>query len=183
MTETPSPDLSAEPTVTLLRLKTGAAPKLGQHAHGAIHYELLADTNRQTLLLRLTSNDGGGNHSLELVPFARVQAIVAGLPADAAVPSRVFRSCFRGKSQNNAGFACCLLRAEGLLTPVDGKRYQHKVVGDWENWVNQTMALTSEPVEVPLSLVGDALPVDTPAPVRRSKRKTQPEETEDACPA
>lgn len=185
MTETSSRDTPAEPGVTLLRLKTGAAPKLGQHAHGAIHYELLADTNRQTLLLRLTGNDGGGNHSLELVPFSRVQAIVAGLPADAAVPFRVFRSCFRGKSQNNAGFACCLLRAEGLLTSVDGKRYQHKVAGDWENWASQALALSGETVDLAVSLVGDALPVDTPAllPVRRGKRKTQPEEAEDACPA
>lgn len=185
MTETPSRDTPAAPTVTLLRLKTGAAPKLGQHAHGAIHYELLADTNRQTLLLRLTGNDGGGNHSLELVPFSRVQAIVAGLPPDSPVPSRVFRSSFRGRSQNNAGFCCLALRAEGLLFPVEGKRYQHKVAGDWENWATQTLALTGEPVDLPVSLVGDALPVDTPAqlPVRRGKRKTQPEEAEDACPA
>jgi len=188
MTETPPCDTPAstiEPTLTLLRLKSGKAPKLGQHAHGAIHYELLTDPSRQTLLLRLAGNDGGGNYSPELLPFARVQMVAAGLPPDSPVPSRVFRSCFRGRSQNNAGFACCLLRAEGLLLPVEGKRYQHRVVGDWENWVTQTLALSGEPAELPLSLVGDALPVDTaaPQPVRRGRRKTEPAEAEDACAA
>ena len=171
-----------EPAVPLLCLKAGTAAKLGQHAHGTIHYELLTDTSRQTLLLRLTRNEGGGNFSLELLPFVRVQALADGLPPDSPVPSRVFRSCFRGRSQNNAGFLCCLLRAEGLLASVDGKLYQHRVVGDWPAWAAATLRLHGEPAELPVSLVGDALPLDTPAPVtpRRGRRKTQPEETEDA---
>lgn len=183
MTHTKPHDTKVEPTIPLFCLKTGTAPKLGQHAQGAIHYELLTDADRQTLLLRLTGNDGGGNHSPEPVPFSRVQAIVAGLPPDSPVPSRVFRSCFRGRSQNNAGFCCLALRAEGLLLPIEGKRYQHKVAGDWANWATQTLALPGEPTELAVSLVGDALPVDTPAPVpmRRGKRKTQPEDAEDAC--
>ena len=182
MTHTITNDTPAAPAIPLLRLKAGAAAKLGEHAHGAIHYELLADSGRQTLLLRLTRNEGGGNHSLELVPFTRVQALADGLPPDSPVPSRVFRSCFRGRSQNNAGFLCCLLRAEGLLTSVQGKLYQHRVSGDWPAWAAETLRQHGEPAELPASLVGDALPLDTPAPVtpRRGRRKAQPEETEDA---
>lgn len=182
MTHTLPHDIPAAPAIPLLCLKAGAAPKLGQHAHGTIHYELLADTDRQTLLLRLTRNEGGGNHSLELVPFTRVQAVADGLPPDSPVPSRVFRSCFRGRSQNNAGFLCCLLRTEGLLASVEGKLYQHRVIGNWSAWAADTLRLPGEIAELPAGLVGDALPLDTPSPVtpRRGRRKAHTEETEDA---
>ena len=182
MTHTKPHDTPVEPAIPLLCLKTGTAAKLGQHAHGAIHYELLTDTGRQTLLLRLTGNEGGGNYSPELVPFVRVQTLADGLPPDSPVPSRVFRSCFRGRSQNNAGFLCCLLRAEGLLASVEGKLYQHHVTGDWSGWAAEMLHLSGDLAELPAGLVGDALPLDTPSPVtpRRGRRKAQLEETEDA---
>lgn len=178
----------SEPTVSLLRLKAATAAKLGQHARGEIHYELLADSDHRALFLRLTSSDGGGNFSPELVPFIRIQTLVTDLP-DSPVPSRVFRPCFRGRSQNNAGFLCCLLRAEGLLTSTEGKMYQHRVVGDWSAWAAETLPMPGELIELPLSLVGDALPLDTPAsaPVSRRRRNKLPQgesgEQGDACAA
>lgn len=169
-------------TVPLLRLKAATAAKLGQNAGGAIHYEVLADTARQVLLLRLTRNDGGGNFSPEAVPFCRVQAVADALPPDTPVHSRVFRSCHRGRSQNNQGFLCCLLRAEGLLGPVDGKLYQHRVTGDWPAWAADMLCQPGEAAELPAILLADALPLDTPAPVtpRRGRRKAQTEDADDA---
>lgn len=184
MTKTIPHNLSAESIIPLLSLKAGRAVKLGQHSNGVIHYELLADAGRQSLLLRLTRNEGGGNFSPELVPFARVQAIVSGLPSDSPVASRVFRTCFRGRSQNNAGFCCCLLRAEGLLAPIEGKRYQHRVTGDWSAWAERILALPGSSIELPGSQAEDALPQDTPVPVpgRRGRHKAQRrEEAEDDC--
>ena len=140
-----------EPTISLLRLKAATAPKLGQNAGGSIHYEVLADTARQVLLLRLTRNESGGNFSPEAIPFSRVQAVADALPPGSPVPSRVFRSCYRGRSQNNQGFLCCLLRAEGLLGPVEGKLYQHHVTGDWPAWAADMLRQPGEPAELPLS--------------------------------
>lgn len=178
---TPSP----EQQVALLRLKTGSAPKLGQHAAGAIHYEVLADAGRQVLLLRLTRNDSGGNFSPEAIPFSRVQAVADALPPESPVPSRLFRSCHRGRSQNNPGFLCCLLRAEGLLGAVEGKLYEHRVTGDWPAWAAAMLGQPSEPAELPVSLVADALPLDTPAPLSRRRRhgRAKDDEADDACPA
>ena len=174
-----------EQTISLLRLKAATAPKLGQNAGGSIHYELLADTTRQVLMLRLTRNDGGGNFSPEAIPFSRVQAVAEALPPGSCVPSRVFRSCHRGRSQNNQGFLCCLLRTEGLLGPVEGKLYQHRVTGDWPAWAADMLGQPGEPSELPVTLLGDALPLDTPAPglPRRGRSRTRHDEADDARPA
>lgn len=179
--EVPTP----EPTIPLLCLKSGIANKLGRNGHGEIHYEILTNTSRKMLFLRLTQNTGGGNHSQELVPFSRAQAVVASIPPDAPIPSRVFRSCFKGRSQNNAGFYCLALRAEGLLAPVEGNRYAHQLAGDWENWVTQTLALNGEPVDLPVSLAGETSAEESTAPsqTRRGKRKIAQGETDDACAA
>lgn len=174
-----------EQTIPLLRLKAATAPKLGQNAGGSIHYEVLADTARQVLLLRLTQNESGGNFSPEAVPFSRVQAVADALPPGSPVPSRVFRSCCRGRSQNNQGFLCCLLRAEGLLGPVEGKLYQHHVTGDWPAWAADMLRQPGEPAELPGPLLADVLPLDTPAPglPRRGRGRTRHDEADDACPA
>ena len=184
-TNAPATDIPV-PGIPFLRLKTGSAAKLGARSQGAVAYEVLTDLERRQIHLRLTANSGGGNHSLEAVPFATVQSIVNGLEAGAPFASRVFRGAFRGGSQNNPGFLACLLRTEGLLAAAEGKAFQHVVSGDWSAWADALLTQPGEAVELPLKLAQAALPADTAAPSlpgRRGRRKSRVEEADDACAA
>ncbi len=170
----------AEPiTETYLCLKSASAPKLGQHATGRIHYQLLTDPERRQLFIRITQNDGAGYFSKELVPFDKVQAAVADLDAEQPFPSKVLKFSFRGASQNNSGFLACAMRAEGLLTSIPDKVHLHRRHGDWAAWASACLEQPGEPMEIAVSggktaaSAAVTLPVDTAAPMPKKPRKDQ----------
>ena len=177
-TATINPTPPAEPIKeTYLCLKTASANKLGQRATGQIHYQLLTDVEKRQVYLRITQNDGGGYHSRECVPFDKVQAAVSSLNTDMPFPSKVFKDCFHGQSQNNSGFLACILRAEGLLVSIPDKVHLHRCDGDWTAWAASLLEQPGEPVEI---VVGKgtssaeitlAVPADTPLAEPMTSRK------------
>lgn len=50
-------------------LRSGEAHKVGQRSTGTIRYDLISDSTRTSLFIRITGNDGGGYFSRELIDF------------------------------------------------------------------------------------------------------------------
>lgn len=179
-TETAQPAL-----VTLTVLKAANAPKLGKRSAGMnIHYRLWTDEQRQEIYWQIAANDGGGQHSLELVPTAKLESTLSPLAGKEPIRTRTLRSTFAGRSTNNAGFIVCALYAEGFLSPSD-KAHHHAVSEiDWNAWRQSCLSLPGQSVELPLALATAALPADTADPVpkgrRSGKRKLHAEEGEEA---
>ena len=74
------------------------------------------------IFFKLVSNTGGGFFTSQWFAYSRVVAALDAWPEDQPITSMALRSVIgNGKSANNAGFACALIVAAGLLEPVPGK--------------------------------------------------------------
>ncbi len=121
-----------------ISLKSGTAHKTRQHSSaGCLHYRVLADSSQQ-LYLTITGNDDGGYYSKEIVPFAKIE-----LPKE-LFTSKVFKTAFVGKSTNNAGFLAAILRAEGLIAPVENAIHKYKVLPKLDDWKKRMLALADK---------------------------------------
>jgi hypothetical protein len=128
-------------------LKTDKALKLGKHAEGVIHYQILSDTERKKLMFKIIGNEGGGYHSKEILAFGDVEACLARHPQDQPFRSKLLQAVFTGRSSNNAGFLAAILRAEGLLAFAPDTEGRHVVANDWTAWKASTLAEPGQPVD------------------------------------
>ncbi|MCD2515509.1 hypothetical protein LQ564_04200 [Massilia sp. G4R7] len=128
-------------------LKSAKANKLGKHAEGGIHYQILTDSQRQDPSFRIVGNEGGGYFSKEVVAFGNVEACLATHPQEQPFPSKLLQTAFTGRSSNNAGFLAAILRAEGLLTLAPDTEGRHVISGDWAAWKASVLAEQGQPVE------------------------------------
>lgn len=156
---------------THLLLRSGEARKVGQRSTGAIRYDIVSDSERTKVFIRITGNDGGGYFSRELVDFDKAIDNVASYKNGNPFPSKVFASAFFGKSSNNAGFLAAVLRGEQLLDAAPGSDFQHVISGEWANWKATALLLEGRPIEEPKS--SDAAQADdaNKALPKRSKSK------------
>jgi hypothetical protein len=133
---------------SFLLLRTGTAKKLGKQSEGGISYRILSDADRKSLCLSITGNDSGGYFSREIVPFSKVEACVAKHEQEKSFPSRVFKvGVFTGRSSNDPGFLCAIMRAEKLLAAAPDVESQHVVAGDWTAWKKSLLSETGTPIE------------------------------------
>lgn len=128
-------------------LKSAKANKLGKHAEGGIHYQILTDSQRQDASFKIVGNEGGGYFSKEVVAFGGVEACLAEHPQDQPFPSKLLQTAFTGRSSNNAGFLAAILRAEGLLALAPDTEGRHVISGDWADWKASVLAEPGQPVE------------------------------------
>lgn len=162
-------------------LKTSTAMKLGKQAVGVISYQILTDSARTEPMIRITSNDGGGYVSKEVVPFRNVEACIAQQEKDQAFPSKLFQAAFTGRSSNNGGFLAAILRTEALLALAPDAEGRHIIAGDWAEWKAALLAEPSQPIVTEAAPSEEAKPNDddaepdhegekaTPTPTRRKK--------------
>ncbi len=130
-------------------VKQATASKTGARANGTIGYQILTNAARTELMLMITSNEGGGNFSNEIVPFANVTDSLKGVKAAQPFPAKTLKSAFKGKSANNPGFMAAILRAEGLTTPAPEASSQHVQAGDWKAWSAGLLAQEGVPYVPP----------------------------------
>jgi hypothetical protein len=104
-------------------LKEGTCPT--SSGKSTLGYQVGIDDSG-AILLRVSSNDGGGFFSNEWIAFTDIQAALKAWPDDQGITSMTFRKIFRGKSSNTPGFLIAVLVAEGLLEPMPGKSRVHQ---------------------------------------------------------
>ena len=148
------PALPAGPQTYLL-LREAHAAKLGPRSIGAIRYQVLTDTQRQALFLRIAGNEGGGYVSDEAVPMRSIMQCVDEHPTDQPLRATVFKPAFVGRSSNNWGFLTAILLTEGLLTRDGEKPHALVNTGRWDAWWTDHMAIGGDLAEV---RVGKELP-------------------------
>jgi len=164
--------------VTLPVLKAANAPKLGKRSAGRnVHYRLWTDDQRHDVYWQIAANDGGGQHSLELVAMTKVLDTLTTQAGKEPFRTRILRGVFRGRSTNNAGFLVCALYAEGLIAASEKANHHVITNADWEAWRQNCLKQPGQPVELAMDLARAALPADTAEPAskgrRGSKRKAQ----------
>ena len=172
-------DIEQKPQVELVLLKAATAPKLSKRSAGSsLQYRLWTDEKRSDVFWQIAANDGG-QHSLELVPMAKVQATIATQAGNDPFRTRLLRSTFSGRSTNNAGFLVCAMAAEGLLIASD-KAHHHVVHGNWADWQQAVLSIDGQPAMIAAVLAVAALPADTSEPVQKGKRNGRQRTSADA---
>lgn len=146
--------LTAGPQTYLL-LREAHSPKLGPRSTGAILYQVLIDTERQAIFLRIAGNEGGGYVSDEAVPVRTLMQCASEHPADQPLRAATFKPAFVGRSNNNWGFMSAILLTEGLLSRDGDKPHALIDTGRWEAWLSDHMAIGGDLTEV---RVGKELP-------------------------
>lgn len=131
-----------------LLLKAATAKKLGKQAEGDIHYQILADLERQGLYITITGNDGGGYFSREAVSFENVEDCFAKWESGKPFPSKLFQPAFTGRSTNNASFLAAVLHAEALLAFAPETEGRHLIACDWAQWKRALLAEPGTQIEI-----------------------------------
>lgn len=170
MTTTPMIDETTQ--VELILLKESRAQKLSKRSAGrTLLYRLWTNPQRSDVFWQIAANEGG-QHSLELVPMAKVQAAIAVQAGNDPFRTRLLRGTFSGRSTNNAGFLVCAMTAEGLLLASD-KAHHHVLHGDWTDWLQAVLRMDGQPATINAALALAALPADTSEPVQKGKRSSR----------
>lgn len=130
---------TAVETPTVRVIKRGSCKTISGKSD--ITYQLGSDADDQ-LVFRLHSNDGGGFFSMEWILVADILAALESWDADKPITSVAVSKLFRGKSVNSAAFLLAALKAEGVLSSIEGKQRCHEL-GDVEAFLAQAKALQS----------------------------------------
>ena len=117
-----------------LSLKSAKANKIGQRSQGFIEYRILTDQTLKQLYIIITGNDDGGYYSKEIVPFEKIEQSLEGIKPDIAIPSKLFKKAFIGKSNNNHAFMAAILRNEKLIAPMNDAVRKHSIQPGWDRW-------------------------------------------------
>ena len=103
-------------------LKKGTCPTLS--GKSKLSYVIGTDDNE--VYIRIAANTGGGFHSGEWVAVKDIEAALTKTP-DEITSLNLFK-LFRGKSVNSAGFLLAVLKHEGVVQTVKGKKRKHTLV-------------------------------------------------------
>src|SRR6056297_1299271 len=106
-----------------------------------IYYCLGSDSEDQ-LMMKIYSNNGGGFFSDEWLPVSKILGTLESWEPDTPITSVALTPLFRGRSVNTPAFLTAALKAEGVLTPIDGKQRCDQL-GDVEGFLAQCKQLQS----------------------------------------
>lgn len=129
---------------TYLLLREAHAAKLGPRSVGAILFQVLTDTERQALFLRIAGNEAGGHASDEAVAVQAIRQCISAQPADEPLRAASLKPAFVGRSNNNSGFMTAILVHEGLLSRDAEKTHLMTDTGRWDAWCAEHMAIGGE---------------------------------------
>jgi hypothetical protein len=112
------------PELTIRVLKSGTCQSLSGKAK--LTYQVGCD-NEANLAVRVATNTGGGFFSDEWVPLTAIDKVVQSPAAKKGLTSTAFRSIFKGKSVNTAGFLLAVLSHERAVRRQEGKSRLYEV--------------------------------------------------------
>ena len=99
------------------------------------------------IYLRIHANDGGSYFSQEWVAWNDIRNALEKVPKDQPITSIVLYRRFKGKSVNTPALLLAVLKHEGLLRPMKGKKRSHELVNTdaFPEKVEKLMASNAKP--------------------------------------
>ena len=128
---------------------SGQAAKIGMRSQGKVQYQILTDTAREQIWVRLSGNDSSGCFSPEPIAFAAIESCVQSVQKDRPVSSKALMACFRGRSSNNGPFLTAVLRDLGLLKAQESNTNLSQLAGDWQAWTKAMLEAPGVDFEIP----------------------------------
>lgn len=151
------------------RLLDARVPTLS--GSSAIQYAVLADPEHHHLHLLITAAEGGGNFNREVVSLDALEAAIDAAPAGKPFVSKQLRAAFRGRSNNNAPYACAALLDQGLLAKSPTAKFGLVKAGDWAGWRRERLAMEGEPYLFPPLPAAAPAAETTPTPDTGKRKK------------
>ena len=105
-------------------LKEATCPTLSGADKTQLTYQILSD-DAGDIYIKVTGNKGGGFWASENTPYAAIDDLIANIGGDESLTAWALRPLFVGKSSNSPGYLLSVLRAEGLVKPLPGKKRLH----------------------------------------------------------
>ena len=115
----------SDPLESISILKKASCPTLSGKSTLTYHIGCTADSE---IYFRIHANDGGGFFSREWVAWKEIQHHLEKVPKTTPITSVVLHRLFKGKSVNTPAFLLAVLKHEGLLRPLKGKKRSHELV-------------------------------------------------------
>jgi hypothetical protein len=110
-------------TNELLILKKGTCPTLT--GKSKLSY-VIGCNDQNDVFIRIAANTGGGFYSGEWVAVKDIETALTKTPDE--VTSLALFKLFKGKSVNSAGFLLAVLKHEGVVETVKGKKRKHTYI-------------------------------------------------------
>lgn len=120
-------DLSIPVTPSIQILKTAECPSLSSRS--TLTYHIGVDMESKALgelYFQISFNTGKGLFNKEWIPAGSIREVFEKLPETAAVTSISLNAIFSGKSTNSSGFLLAVLKAEGLVIVIEGKKRSYQ---------------------------------------------------------
>lgn len=120
-------EVSVSVTPSILALKTAECPSLSSRS--TLTYNIgadIEDTALEELYFQISHNTGKGLFNKDWIPVSAIREVFEAIPETAAVTSISLNAIFSGKSTNSSGFLLAILKAEGLVIALEGKRRNYQ---------------------------------------------------------
>ncbi len=129
---------TAAPNASAIRiLKIATCPTLSGKSELTYHVGCKANSEIQ---FRIYANTGRGFFSKEWISTVNIQKGFEKSQADEPITSLSMNGIFKGKSVNTQGFLLAVLKAEGLVSAISGKRgYQRAESGAFAEEIKALM--------------------------------------------
>ena len=160
----------SDPTGSIRILKKANCPTLSGKSTLTYH---IGCTPEQEIHLRIHANDGGGFFSQEWVAFEEIRKTLEKAPKDQPITSIVLYRLFKGKSVNTPAFLLAVLKHEGLLRPMKGKKRSHELV-DTDAFLAKVEKLMASTGDVKATKTTKKAPVKKAANKARKTTKKAP---------
>lgn len=107
-------------------LKTAECLSLSSWSTLTYHIGADIDGGQGELHFQISLNTGKGLFNKDWIPVSAIREVFEGLPETSAVTSITLNPIFLGRSTNSSGFLLAILKAEGLVIVVEGKRRSYR---------------------------------------------------------
>ena len=109
---------------TIRILKKASCPTLSGKSKLTYHIGCTAESNNH---FRIHANDGGGFFNREWVAWQGIRHHLQKVPKTTPITSIALHRLFKGKSVNTPSFLLAVLKHEGLVRPLKGKKRSHEL--------------------------------------------------------
>lgn len=161
-----------EPSMCILKI--GSCPSLSGRSTLAYHIGCSPDAaevdGQQEIHFRIHANTAKGFFSKDWIPLSAVHHVMDNLPIGTGLTSFSLNPLFLGKSINTSGFLLAVLKQEGLVVAMMGKRRYYERVSS-EGFMSEILRLINSSTSLNLDNEPPALPIV--AEKGRRKRKTK----------